>query len=158
MILPFSTRINDKPSYFIEKIWIGLVDNKLAPIRAYFDHRALFKSKFGYDWDMLPGEIVTKIHTMRVDARVRWHDKLNIRFYVNNRSKNAFQFAPIVPCVSVQLDTQFFVPVREGSLMVVQGRVKHRASSLMFVTGELSVDGKPCASAEAIINILAPRT
>lgn len=67
----------------------------------------------------------------------------------------AWEAAGRTPCVSVQLDTQFYAPVQEGSLMVVHGRVKHRAGSLMFVSGELTVDGKACASAEAIVKTIA---
>lgn len=68
----------------------------------------------------------------------------------------SWEAAGRVPCVSVQLDTQFYAPVQEGSLMVVQGRVKHRTGSMMFTSGELMVDDQACASAQAVVKILMP--
>ncbi|WP_144640851.1 PaaI family thioesterase [Bordetella genomosp. 13] len=103
-----------------------------------------------------------RLYAMRADARHLnmagiVHGGMIATLLDQSLSAMAWDQAGRVPCVSVQLDTQFYAPVREGALMVVQGRVKHRAGSLIFVTGELSVDGKPCASAEAMIKILRPK-
>lgn len=43
-----------------------------------------------------------KIHTIREDKNNRWKAGMDIHMVINNRTKNRFQFAPVVKCVSVQ--------------------------------------------------------
>lgn len=107
MILPFSTQINGKPTLFIEKIWEGFFrndffDGKDTEFIKYFD---LHKEKFGKTWDELPEDKRLenpKIHTIRKDEKNRWKPGMMIDFFINNRSKKAFRFAPRVPVVLVQ--------------------------------------------------------
>ena len=49
-------------------------------------------------WD----QIFPKIHTIREDKSGRWKPGTKINFVINNRSKDRYQFAPVIPCVSVQ--------------------------------------------------------
>ena len=44
----------------------------------------------------------SKIHTIRKDEKDRWKVGTNIHFVINNRTKNRFQFAPILPVKSIQ--------------------------------------------------------
>ncbi|AYO58211.1 hypothetical protein CO230_08790 [Chryseobacterium sp. 6424] len=107
MILPFSTQLNGKPTLFIEKIWEGFFRNdffggKDTEFIKYFD---LHKEKFGRTWDELPADNrleFPKIHTIRKDEKNRWKPGMMIDFFINNRTKNAFRFAPRVQVVSTQ--------------------------------------------------------
>lgn len=94
MILPFSTIINKKPTYFVEKIHSGLLQNNLLQ---GFD--------LGYDHKFDIDKLVTsepKIHTIREDKNERWKKGNKIDFFINCRQKNMFRFAPVLPVVSVQ--------------------------------------------------------
>lgn len=43
-----------------------------------------------------------KLHTIREDKNDRWKAGNDIHMVINNRTKDRFQFAPVVKCVSVQ--------------------------------------------------------
>lgn len=94
MILPFSTQLNGKPTYFVEKIHSGLLQNDLLQ---GFD----LGHEHEFDLDKLCS-CEPKLHTIREDKNNRWKSGNNIHFFINNRTKNAFQFAPVLPVVSVQ--------------------------------------------------------
>jgi hypothetical protein len=110
MILPFSTQIKGKPTYFVEKILKGLY------VEADLKNNLIFGchvSKFITDYSLFINEqrksihdtvscIKPKLHTIRDDANDRWHKDVMIDFYINCRQKNMFRFAPRIPCVSTQ--------------------------------------------------------
>jgi hypothetical protein len=115
MILPFSTHFKDgSDTNFIRKIWAGLIniddaDEILERINlrlAYIrdsegtDHpvRPFFPSS-----DLELEGIAPKLHTMREDKKDRWHTGSKIHMVVFNRTKNQFQFAPIIDCISTQV-------------------------------------------------------
>ena len=105
MILPFSTQFKDGTrTYFIHKIWQSLISTEIIPNaneEYRFHYLNDFQKRFGASWDQT---IVfnPKPHTIREDAHDRWHEGRLIHPVVFNRSKNQFQFAPTVPCVSTQ--------------------------------------------------------
>ena len=106
MILPFSTQLNGKPTYFVEKILKGLAENNLitpeelsyrmcpAPVVKY-------PTAYGFIFDMTI-DIKSKLHTIREDKNDRWKPGTKIDFFINCRQKNMFRFAPVLPVVSVQ--------------------------------------------------------
>jgi len=99
MILGFSTQINGKPTYFVEKIWLGLFDghfNKLSYLR--FKNEAIMNK---VDWGIKYVE-TKKIHTIREDPKDRWKKGNKIDFFINVRKKNMFRFAPVLVVVSTQ--------------------------------------------------------
>lgn len=107
MILPFSTHINGKPTFFIDRIWEGLLNDVSFKDLAMFDYyHTRHKAKFLKCWDVPTPAYHTsefsKIHTIRDDKGERWHSGRDIHFVINNRSKIFFQFAPVVKCVSAQ--------------------------------------------------------
>lgn len=106
MILPFSTQINGKPNYFVESIWEGLLRNIFEEDKEYDEYLRLHKNKFGTYWDWFPNDHERlenpKIHTIREDKNNRWKPGNDIHFVINNRTKKSFQFAPVLPVVSVQ--------------------------------------------------------
>jgi hypothetical protein len=106
MILPFSTQMNGKPTYFIERIWEGLLRNIFKDDTEYQLYLDSHKNRFGKYWDWFPDEHTRlenpKIHTIREDKNDRWHAGKMIDFFINCRQKNMFRFAPVLPVVSVQ--------------------------------------------------------
>ncbi|WP_281322167.1 hypothetical protein [Flavobacterium aestivum] len=106
MILPFSTKIGDKPTYFIEKIWEGLLRDVYESDTEYQQYLRLHKIKFLGYWDWIPDEYkrITnpKIHTLRDDEKDRWKSGKLIHFFINNQKSDMFQFAPVLPVVSTQ--------------------------------------------------------
>lgn len=103
MILPFSTQLNGKPTYFVEKIWKGLspdfILNKTGlPTEVYPKEyiECLQKELVNYE-NKLP-----KLHTIREDAKDRWKTGTMIDFFINCRQPTMFRFAPKIPVVSVQ--------------------------------------------------------
>ncbi|WP_395060034.1 hypothetical protein [Flavobacterium sp.] len=96
MILPFSTKINGKETFFVEKIHKSLRE-------FYFDeHLHLFSfqnDKFNHNFYH---RCIPKLHTIREDKNDRWKVGTKIDFFINVRQKNMFRFAPVLPLVSTQ--------------------------------------------------------
>lgn len=103
MILPFQTKINGKPTYFVEKIIAGLYRNGIIDDRK---GKSLIETYFNFIKSPLPSPIFykgsPKIHTIREDKHNRWQVGKMIDFYINNRTKKAFRFAPRVAVTAVQ--------------------------------------------------------
>jgi hypothetical protein len=118
-------------NYFIHYIWLGLpnfphdhikpipehilyLEGIHRPIEFYFQN--LYAEKFAHYWpdpsidatwnpertESTSWRSIPKLHTIREDASNRWRAGMDIHFVINNRSKNRFQFAPVVKCVGVQ--------------------------------------------------------
>ncbi|WP_269222028.1 hypothetical protein [Flavobacterium sp. IMCC34518] len=101
MILPFSTQINSKPTYFIEKIWLGLLRSHLNLIGYHrFRNEAAINNVID-QWD-IPDSIYPKFNTIRDDKNNRWKVGTIIDFFINCRQPNMFRFAPVLPVVSTQ--------------------------------------------------------
>lgn len=119
MILPFSTQINGKPTYFVESIWEGLMRYIFEEDQEYISYLNLYKRTFGEYWDWFPEDHQRlenpKIHTIRKDKKDRWKPGTKIDFFINCRQKNMFRFAPVLPVVSVQ---EIFM-TRRGSLLEI---------------------------------------
>ena len=96
MILPFSTQINGKPTYFVEKIQSALAQMGLFKDynKADFDHK-----EFCIDVYLFCD---SKIHTIRDDKNNRWKPGVMIDYFINCRQPNMFRFAPRIPVVSTQ--------------------------------------------------------
>lgn len=101
MTLAFSQELNGNKTYFINKIWKSLVDNDISPLHSYQKYLYLYDNKFGDVWDFGVG-LPAKIHTIREDKANRWKEGNMIHFVINNRTKDRFQFAPVVFCTGVQ--------------------------------------------------------
>ena len=55
------------------------------------------------------------------------------------------------PCVTVQLDTHFLLAARAGQFLEARGHVIRATSSLVFMQGNVSVEGAQIASACALL-------
>ncbi|WP_185284952.1 hypothetical protein [Elizabethkingia anophelis] len=94
MILSFKTQINGKPTFFQEKIFAGLIKNKIIPgTEDFFDC---------YRINYAATVLKPKIHTIREDNSYRWKPGIMIDFFIGTRTKNMFRFAPRIQCVAVQ--------------------------------------------------------
>lgn len=98
---PKEMAMQDDKTYFIEKINLGLCKHGLIKRIDYVDSLEEYRSKFGDNWDWKP-RLLPKIHTIRKDENDRWTPGKDIHFVVNGRTKDRFQFAPVMKCVSVQ--------------------------------------------------------
>ena len=105
MILPFSTQLNGKPTYFPEKIIASLdisdvkkatLNDLLAEIICPQDYKFILGSTNPFF------KHIPKLHTIRKDEKNRWKEGLMIDFFINARQKNMFRFAPRIPVVSTQ--------------------------------------------------------
>jgi hypothetical protein len=101
MILGFSTQLNGKPTYFVEKIHSGLLQNDLLQGFDLGDNHE-------FDLDKLCS-CKPKLHTLRDDPKDCWHAGIMIDFFINVRTKKMFRFAPVVPVVSTQKVTMIYL-------------------------------------------------
>ncbi len=110
MILPFSTQMNGKPTYFVEKILASLiayaksVDNHLLLadiMRFAYRYCEFFKVDYKRFLETIK-EVNPKHHTMREDTKERWNDFCLIHFFINARTKLMFLFAPVLRVKSTQ--------------------------------------------------------
>lgn len=99
MTLAFSTQLNGKPTFFVTKILTGLYFKHIVTYNECFDFA---KKYFDKNDEALKIGMPPKIHTIRHDEKDRWKAGMNIHFVINNRTKNRYQFAPVVKCTSVQ--------------------------------------------------------
>lgn len=95
MVLSFKTQINGKPTYFVEKIHSGLLQNGIIDFEGIsFEDQNFNLNKMA--------ESQPKLHTIRKDEKNRWKKGRIIDFFINSRQKNMFRFAPRIPVVSIQ--------------------------------------------------------
>lgn len=88
-----------KPTFFPEKILASLIWNYPDyDWEQYADEI----DKIYQPYECTVGDFEMKHHTIRRDEKDRWKPGNNIHFVINNRTKNRFQFAPVVKCESVQ--------------------------------------------------------
>lgn len=99
MTLSFSTKLNGKPTHFVEKIWQGLLTNDLE--FSLFDLPNFLENVPGLK-DYKIGNRPAKLHTIRKDEKDRWKAGKDIHMVINNRTPKRCQFAPVVKCVSTQ--------------------------------------------------------
>ena len=96
MILPYSTKINGNPTYFVERIHKGIRENyMLAPI----DPSIHYPTNYNF---IAKDQLPSKYHSIREDKNDRWKVGTKIDFFINARQKNMFRFAPVLPVVSTQ--------------------------------------------------------
>ena len=126
MILPFSNQLNGKPTYFVERIWEGLLRNYFQDDKEYIEFMNAHKKRFGIDWDWFPDEhnrlTNPKIHTIREDKKERWQIGTKIDFFINVRQKNMFRFAPVLPVLSTQKVEIIHTKKLNGIIVNIDGR------------------------------------
>lgn len=96
MILSFKTKIENKPTYFVKKIVLGLERVGLISICKASELLLIPISEIRSSAEF------SKLHTMREDKNNRWKAGNKIDFFINARQKDMFRFAPVLPVVSIQ--------------------------------------------------------
>lgn len=81
-------------SYFVEKILSGIYPINQTIFPACFKKELV---RYGFMMKVKP-----KLHTIRADPKNRWRAGRLIHLAINTRSPGYFQFAPVMPVVSVQ--------------------------------------------------------
>lgn len=66
----------------------------------------------------------------------------------------AWEAADRAPCVTVQLDTHYLGAIQPGSFVEARAHVTHRSASLLFVRGDLSVQGQLVATGQSVLKVL----
>jgi hypothetical protein len=110
MILPFSTQLNGKPTYFPEKILSGMLKEFEGKKNKDFSAAPEFIYEYGVYADypyveaclMFVDECIPKIHSIREDKKDRWKVGYLIDYFINSRTKDMFRFAPRVNCLNIQ--------------------------------------------------------
>ena len=99
----FSTKFPwGKKTHFILKIWKGLIDNNICDEEdfcLYYPNILCDDLENGFELSHLN----PKIHTIREDKADLWKPGRKINPVVFNRTKDRFQFAPVLECKSVQV-------------------------------------------------------
>lgn len=93
-----------QPNYFISKIWMKHTFSPVNHVKQVIHGNYYQKHvrQLGQPWDIPDNPIHPKLHTIRHDPQNRWKPGTNIHFVINNRTKKRFQFAPVIPCMSIQ--------------------------------------------------------
>ena len=97
----FPKRMGGKETNFVGKIWQSLF-NKIVPES---DIDKFLYSANGYQaniFDFCKGQHAPKLHTIRTDEKDRWKVGDKIHMVVFNRTKNRFQFAPVLEVKGIQ--------------------------------------------------------
>lgn len=109
--LGFSTQFPwGERTKFVGKIWQGLLnDNNPHATEGDIGNILLeANDKQLSEFDFCKNELTPKIHTIREDKKDLWHPGRKIHPVVFNRTKNRFQFAPVLECKSVQRIAIFY--------------------------------------------------
>jgi hypothetical protein len=110
MILSFSTQLNGKPTYFVEKILAGFIINaELSRNMLFMAHIAKFVKEYALYKKVPYQEVISdiekvkpKLHTIREDLKDRWVIDRVIDFFINCRQPTMFRFAPRIPVDNTQ--------------------------------------------------------
>lgn len=107
-----------KQNQFVQKIWAGLLKLDYDLYSDYLHPEArpeLIKSASYYK-DFQP-----KKHTLRHDPKDRWKVGMKIHPVINNRTKNRFQFAPVLEVKSIQKIEIKYTESSSGSPLIYIG-------------------------------------
>lgn len=66
----------------------------------------------------------------------------------------AWEASGRVPCVTLQLDSQFLTAVRQGQFVEARAQVAHRTHQMLFLQGSVAVDGQKVLLAQAIVKLV----
>ena len=150
MTLSFTTQINKKPNYFIEKIWLGLQEIGMPFIVRVqqMEYQKLHYKKIGNYWEEKPG-LKPKIHTIRLlrttkdgdIAKKQWDAGDKIHPCINNRQPNYFQFAPSFPCVNIQpIEIKYSAEFDEFPKVFIDGKAIHEQPNAEQILNELAIN------------------
>ncbi len=92
-----------KPNEFVSKIWESIYPNYIDKTSEYSVPNLPKEYYDSFYKDLIHWERQKpKLHTMRHDAKDRWKVGMKIHPVINNRTKDRFQFAPILEVKGIQ--------------------------------------------------------
>jgi hypothetical protein len=91
-----------KRTKFVGKIWQGLLNDNSATEGDIGNILLDANDKQLNEFDFYKNELLPKIHSIRKDPHDLWKPGRKIHMVIFNRTKNRFQFAPVLECKSVQ--------------------------------------------------------
>lgn len=94
MTLAFSAQLNGKKTFFPHRILSGLETKQIIVFRQWYS--------LCYKVDYSKEIINDKLHTIRQDEKNKWKAGNLIHFVINNRTKQRYQFAPVIKCTNIQ--------------------------------------------------------
>lgn len=100
MLLPFSTQILNKPSFFVEKIWASQA-NRINNAQEFYNQQTAGKSNYEFNIDVYRN-CHPKLHTIRLDYKNRWKPGNKIHPVIFNRSSKQQQFIFTLTCIETQ--------------------------------------------------------
>lgn len=125
MILPFSTQMNGKPTYFVERIHKCFSLKEVYMI-AGLDPSIHYPKDYNF---MAKDKLPAKLHTIREDKNDRWQPGTKIDFFINCRQKDMFRFAPVLPVVSVQkVEIKHFEKEDDGMYIMIDDAIFYEKS------------------------------
>jgi len=144
MNLGFKRHFKDgTPTLFVEKIWTGwpvaFVDGIHDDIQSNYEK--VYYEKFGYpDKPLMPYQ---KIHSIRLDRANRWKIGNKIHFVVGLRTKDRFQFAPILKVKTIQkIEIKHYTGIIQVKIDDKLSEVYHHGAldSIYEINGFLNLD------------------
>ena len=103
--LDFSEKLNEKPSYFIYKIWEGFFHNNLHRCDYYYNQFLDgYQLQFGKEWDNMDEDNLQscpKFHTIRSKTGLLTED-CELQLVINKGTPNEFTFSPTLYVRSIQ--------------------------------------------------------
>lgn len=131
-----------KPTGFLDKVFKWIMVG--TPTQDHYEYwKQNHKREVFSSWKNLRG-LKMKLHTIREDSNDRWKAGMDIHFVINNRTKNRYQFAPVVKCVSTQkIEVKWNEDPFPGTVRVfIDGEVQNikRIESLAINDGFDSVE------------------
>ncbi len=132
----FSTKFPwGEETRFVDKIWIGLIDYEIVDWDCWEKYAGLATDRQDDKIKELFGcpEYINepKIHTIREDAHDLWKAGRKIHPVVFNRTKDRFQFAPVLECKSVQKFEIEYINDGNEVIIVIDGT--HFYNSLLGI-------------------------
>ena len=127
-------------THFVPKIWEGIIEYGLFPQWASLPYLLLAEGK-NLDYIFKKENILPKIHTIREDKADLWKPGRKIHPVVFNRTKDRFQFAPVLECKSVQKFEIEYINDGNEVIIVIDGT--HFYNSLLNINkgiGELATN------------------
>jgi len=139
MKLSFGTQVNHQPNYFLEKIWLGLLQGPGNLEESYYNYQRRYIEKFGKTWDGDSfGEFLEpKIHTIRRDLDNEWKAGMDIQLVINLNSPDEFQFVPTLKCQSVQrIQIDYSNLINDGPAVFIDYELMDRYSLAQLVVND----------------------
>lgn len=103
--IDFIEKLNEKPSYFIYKIWEGFFRNNLHRCDYYYNQFLDgYQLQFGKEWDNMDEDNLQscpKFHTIRSKTRLLTED-CELQLVINKGTSNEFTFTPTLYVRSIQ--------------------------------------------------------